>query len=50
MEDNYPYVYFMFPAEAFVVGLVGTCVSPPTPLIHFNIVITPWCVILWTDL
>lgn len=26
MEDNYPYVYFMFPAEAFVVVLVGTCV------------------------
>lgn len=29
MEDNYPYVYFTFPAEAYFVILMGTCVSTP---------------------
>lgn len=40
MGDNHAYVYFMFPAEALFVILIGTCSSPSTLpfalFIHLN--------------
>lgn len=51
MEGNYPYVYFTCPAEAFFGDPNRHLrLTPPVLPIRCNVVITPWCVLLWTDL